>query len=101
MKNIIVRVALVSSLLFVGCVENEDGSSKSTYSSCKITSSSALFSKDRVYDLKQCWNFPGDGYESRSDAMAWCRSKVDAYVSNKYIFGHQVGLAAESTYCPQ
>jgi hypothetical protein len=69
MKNTMVSVALVSSLLFVGCVENEDGSSKLTYSSCKITSSSALFSKDRVKDLEQCWNFPGDGYESKSDAL--------------------------------
>ena len=87
------------SLLFIGCVTNDDGSSKSTYSSCKITSSSAIFASDRVKDLKQCWNAPNGGYESKGDALAWCASEVTRYTS-KYILVPSVEYVIESTYCP-
>ena len=95
-KTIILSFALVLS----ACGTNEDGSSASTYSSCKITSSEAIFSSDRTNDLSQCWTASGDGYESQGDAMQWCQDKVDTYISNNYIFGHSVSYAIESTYCP-
>lgn len=91
-------IALV--ILFVGCGTNDDGSSTSTYSSCKITSSNALFAHDRANDLNQCWNATGRGYESRGDALAWCNSKVSSYIAREYTFGHSVEFSAESTYCP-
>ncbi|MDM8524412.1 hypothetical protein QUF80_13675 [Desulfococcaceae bacterium HSG8] len=42
-----VFVLLIAGLLGCSGAENSDGSSKSTYSSCKITSSNALFNSDR------------------------------------------------------
>lgn len=92
---------LLIALYITGCAENEDGSSKSTYSSCKITSSQALFLSDRVNDLEQCWNAPENGYESQGDAMQWCEKKVTEYLADEYIFGHAVSYQIESTYCPQ
>lgn len=98
MKRII--LASVAVALF-GCGgSNSDGSSKSTYSSCKITQSSALLASDRDRDLKQCWNAPGKGYESMGDAMQWCESQINAYIANTYLVGHNVTYVAESTYCP-
>ena len=92
---------LCLSLFVSACVnENDDGSKKSTYSSCKITSSSALFSADRENDLKTCWNAPDDGYESKGDAIQWCEGKVSSYIADRYLFGHSVVYAVESTYCP-
>ena len=87
------------SLLFIGCGTNDDGSSKSTYSSCKITSSGAIFASDRVKDLEQCWNAPNGGYESQGDALAWCASKVTKYTS-KYTLIPGIEYAVESTNCP-
>jgi len=55
-------------LLGCGAGENSDGSRRSTYSSCKITSSNALFNYDRQRDLQQCRD--GVDFESRGDAMA-------------------------------
>lgn len=79
---------------------NGDGSSKFTYSSCKITSSNALFASDRENDLKQCWNAPNNGYESKGDALQWCEKQINAYIANKYFIGHSVTYAVESTNCP-
>ena len=99
MKNIL--LISCASLALIGCnVKNEDGSDKSTYSSCKIVSSEALFSSDRVNDLSQCWNAEGDGYSSKGDALQWCERTVNEYMDNRYIFGHSVTFAIESTYCP-
>lgn len=78
---------------------NTDGSSKTTYSSCKITSSEALFAEDRSNDLTQCWNATGNGYESQGDAMQWCNREVNAYIAEQYTFGHTVAYAVESTNC--
>ncbi len=80
---------------------NSDGSSKTTYSSCKITDSKALFAEDRSNDLKQCWNAKGDGYESQGDALQWCKRTVGDYISSTYLIGHTVEYAVESTYCPK
>jgi hypothetical protein len=79
---------------------NNDGSSKSTYSSCKITSSEALFVADRSNDLKQCWNAGGKGYESQGDALQWCAQQVNTYIANQYLIGHTVKYSVESTNCP-
>ena len=95
------RKTLILSTIFVisACGTNEDGSSKFTYSSCKITSTDALFSSDRNKDLLQCWNADGNGYESKGDAMQWCERTVNTYMSNNYIFGHSISYAVESTNC--
>ena len=98
MKKIIL-VSLVLTL--IGCGgSNSDGSSKATYSSCKIISSQALFAVDRDKDLNQCWNASGDGYESKGDALQWCEKQVNSYIANNYIVGHTVTYQVESTNCP-
>ena len=91
-------VLLIFSIFILSC-SNSDGSLKSTYSSCKITSSEALFSSDRQSDLSQCWDASGDGYAAKGDAMQWCESQVNNYISNEYILGHTVMYAVESTFC--
>ena len=94
------KLLILSAVLALSaCGSNDDGSSKSTYSSCKITSSNALFAYDRDSDLSQCWNAGSDGYESQGDAMQWCEKQVNAYIANKYVFGHSVSYAVESTNC--
>lgn len=95
------RKLLILASIFVlsACGSNDDGSSKPTYSSCKITSSQALFALDRENDLKQCWNASGNGYESQGDAIQWCESQVNAYIANQNLVGHTVTYAVESTYC--
>ncbi len=101
MNKTLVRAALllfIASLLGCGGAENSDGSSKSTYSSCKITSSNALFNSDRQRDLQQCWD--GVDFESKGDAMAWCEGKVTDYISRTYLLGHSVTYMIESTNCP-
>lgn len=97
MKNL-----LIVSVLFIVSAcggSNDDGSAKSTYSSCKIISSKALFATDRDKDLKQCWNAGGKGYESKGDAIQWCEKQVNIYMANNYLIGHTVTYAVESTYC--
>lgn len=93
---------IILAFLFVSCGgKNEDGSRKDTYSSCKITSSNAIFSGDRARDLKQCWNASGEGYTSQSDALRWCEAKVLEYYKNSYLTGsvNAGAFAVESTYC--
>ena len=87
-------------LSLLSCLDNEDGSNRSTYSSCKIISSQALFNSDREKDLSQCWNAPGDGYSTEADAKQWCSREVAGYLADAYLFGHTVEYAVESTYCP-
>jgi len=100
MKRIlIILLFLCISFQILGCSdENDDGSKKDTYSSCKIIKSEALLASDRSYDLQQCWD--GVDYESKGDALAWCESKVNNYISNRYLIGHSVTYAVESTNCP-
>lgn len=94
-------ILLASFIIFTtGCGSNSDGSDKTTYSSCKITSSNAILASDRNHDLSQCWNAPNNGYESQGDAIQWCEKQVNSYISNRYLFGHSVKYTAESTYCP-
>ncbi len=92
-------ILLMSTLSGCGGT-NSDGSDKSTYSSCKIIQSSALFASDREHDLSQCWNASGNGYESQGNAMQWCASTVDSYMSERYLMGHSVTYSIGSTYCP-
>ncbi|CAI89299.1 hypothetical protein PNI02_24030 [Pseudoalteromonas nigrifaciens] len=94
-------ILLALTLTLVGCGSNSDGSSKSTYSSCKITQSNAILASNRDNDLKQCWNASGNGYESQGDALQWCEKTVNNYLSNKYLVTHSVTYAVESTYCPK
>ena len=97
MKNFSVLIAL--TLLIAGCVEeNSDGSSKSTYSSCAIIESSALFAADRANDLNQCWD--GVDYKEKSLALNWCTQKVNTYIASRYTFGHSVKYQVTSTNCP-
>lgn len=96
-----ILILFFAGLFLSGCGgENKDGSKKSTYSSCKITSSEALLASGREADLRQCWNAPGDGYESKGDAMQWCERSVSSYISDNYLLGHTVAYAVESTNCP-
>ncbi len=96
-KLLILSVAVILS----ACGgSNDDGSSTSTYSSCKITNSEALFASDRNNDLSQCWNASGNGYSSSGDALQWCATQVNTYIANTYVLGHTVKYAVESTYCP-
>lgn len=95
------KLLILSAILTLSACDgsNDDGSSKYTYSSCKITSSKALFASDRNNDLKQCWNAGGNGYESQGDAMQWCERQVNAYIANQYLVGHTVIYSVESTNC--
>lgn len=86
----------VIALLLTGCT-NSDGSDPTTYSSCSITSSSALFANHRASDVRQCWD--GVDYEERSLAMSWCATKVNSYMG-KYVFGHSIEYQLASTNCP-
>jgi len=95
-------ILLALGLTLVACgASNSDGSSKLTYSSCKITKSSALLASDRNMDLNQCWNASGKGYESKGDALQWCEKKINSYIADRYILGHSVSYAVESTNCPK
>lgn len=93
-------VGVISAFILSGCGgSNSDGSSKSTYNSCKIISSQAMYAADKDNDLKQCWNAPGNGYESQGDAMQWCEKQINAYMATQYFIGHTVTYMVESTYC--
>lgn len=90
---------LAFSLSIISCSpENSDGSDATTYTSCSITSSSALFAGDRALDVSQCWD--GVNYEEQSLALSWCADLVNTYISDRYIFGHAVEYAVASTNCP-
>ena len=90
---------IVISLLSISCSpENSDGSDATTYSSCSITESSALFASDRALDVSQCWD--GVNYDELSLAQTWCSDLVNTYMSNNYIFGHEVVYVVASTNCP-
>jgi len=98
MKNIFMLSVI---LILFGCDidEGDGGSSLSTYSSCKILSSQALYADDRAKDVNQCWSATGGGYESKSQAMAWCEAKVNQYMDDEYIFGHTVTYIIRTTSC--
>lgn len=77
--------------------ENSDGSDATTYSSCSITKSSAIFASDRAHDVSQCWD--GVNYEEKSLASDWCGKKVNSYMG-RYTFGHSIQYKVSSTNCP-
>lgn len=85
-------------LFLTGCNENSDGSDKTTYSSCSITDSQAIFAGDRANDVAQCWD--GVDYKEKSTAQSWCAEKVSTYISTRYTFGHSVEYQVASTNCP-
>ncbi len=89
---------LVSTLSIASCEENSDGSDKTTYSSCSITESGALFSSDRAKDVSQCWD--GVNYKEKSLALTWCAEQVNTYIGNEYLIGHSTAYQVASTNCP-
>lgn len=92
-------VPAVLALTLIGCGgENSDGSDATTYSSCSITDSEAVFSGDRATDVSQCWD--GVDYEEKSLAQDWCEQKVNNYIASQYTFGHSVQYRVASTNCP-
>lgn len=92
-------IAITASLSLASCgSENSDGSDKTTYSSCSIIDSEALYADDRANDVAQCWD--GVDYEEKSLALNWCSGKVSQYMADNYIFGHSVRYQVASTYCP-
>ena len=95
-----ISALFLCSLAITSCGggENSDGSDASTYTSCSITESQALLASDRAADVSQCWD--GVNYEEKSLALDWCKTKVNAYIGNRYIFGHSVQLQVASTNCP-
>jgi hypothetical protein len=103
MKQNTFYIILISiGFLFLACDENSDGSSKSTYSSCKIVASGSMLAEDRNNDLQQCWNISDT--ESQEYALNQCEAKVQEYLDDTYIFngllsdGYQYSV--QSTYCP-
>jgi hypothetical protein len=95
MRSIFIATLLCVALI-TGCT-NSDGSDPTTYSSCSITSSSALFATDRARDVSQCWD--GVDYDEYSLANNWCTSKVNSYMK-RYVFGHSIRFQVASTNCP-
>ena len=90
---------LALCVLLVSCKsKNSDGSDATTYTSCSITSSEALFAGDRKSDVSQCWD--GVNYKEKSKAMNWCTEKVNSYIGGRYVFGHGVKYQVASTNCP-
>lgn len=93
---------LASFILVASCgdktSENSDGSNATTYTSCSITSSSAILAADRAKDVSQCWD--GVDYKEKSTAMNWCTEKVNSYIGQNYIFGHSIKYQIASTNCP-
>ncbi|MGO2137038.1 MAG: hypothetical protein ACTH3S_16605 [Marinobacter sp.] len=98
MKRLVTALATTFILAACGGSENSDGSKKSTYSSCSITKSEALFAGDLANDLKQCWD--GVNYEEQNLALKWCQQKVSAYMDSAYIVGHSIEFEVASTNCP-
>jgi len=95
-KKIIISMA---SIACISCgTENSDGSDATTYSSCSITQSQAIFADDRAKDVSQCWD--GVNFKERSLAQSWCAEKVNTYIASEYIFGHSVTYLIASTNCP-
>jgi len=90
---------IILTFLFLGCGENSDGSDKSTYSSCSIKESGAVWAEDRAEDINQCWD--GVNYEEKSLALDWCRKKVADYMGKKYVVGHSISFEVKSTNCPE
>ena len=97
MREVIILMILI---LVMGGVEeskNSDGSEKTTYSSCSITSSEAILMSDRTNDNNQCWD--GVNYKEYSLADDWCKGKVYNYMNSRYSIGHKIEYRISSTNC--
>lgn len=79
------------------CGEGGGDGKASTYDTCRITASSALFASDRANDLRQCWSIVPT--KNSTNALAQCQAKVNAYM-NRYVFGHEISYAVSSSTCP-
>jgi len=99
MKKVNILFIMGLSLSIISCgTENSDGSDATTYTSCSIIESSALFAGDRAKDVSQCWD--GVNYKEKTLAQTWCAEKVNTYIGNEYLFGHSVVYQVSSTNCP-
>ena len=94
----LVLIATVSIACISCGAENSDGSDATTYSSCSITNSEAIFAGDRAKDISQCWD--GVDYKEKSLAQSWCSTQVSSYIDSEYTFGHSVSYLVSSTNCP-
>lgn len=70
----------------------------STYDTCQITQSNALFASDRSADLSQCWSIKPT--RDQTNALSQCRALVSNYIGNRYVVGHSVEYSVASTSCP-
>lgn len=100
MKALIIGATVC--LLMAGCIEisdsdRHDSYESTTYSSCRITYSDAVYSADRSSDLRQCWD--GVDYLSESRALDWCGAMVNNYMNHRYTFGHTVEYRVSRSRC--
>ncbi|OPX27182.1 MAG: hypothetical protein B1H07_02180 [Campylobacteraceae bacterium 4484_166] len=88
-KYTFLNILIVSSFLFVGCGSDDDKSTynKSTYTTCKITNSTALLAENRERDERQCWS---DGSQTdKTKALTWCTNKAYDYCNAQYMICDQ------------
>jgi hypothetical protein len=92
---------LLCAFLLTGCGGSGSGGSDgdaSTYDTCEITQSDALFASDRAKDTSQCWSIKPT--EDQTNALNQCKVLVNDYIANEYTFGHSVKYLVGSTSCP-
>jgi hypothetical protein len=89
----------VMTILLSAC-GGEGGSDgdASTYDTCQITQSSALFSADRAKDVSQCWTIRAT--EDKNNALAQCETLASNYIAREYMVGHSVDYQVSSSSCP-
>lgn len=87
------------ALLLTACGGDSSSDGKaSTYDTCRITDSAALFASDRANDLAQCWTITSTS--NQQNAQAQCSTLVSSYIASEYLFGHAVEYAVSSSSCP-
>lgn len=86
-------------LLLTACGGDSSSDGKaSTYDTCRITDSSALFASDRANDIAQCWTISSTS--DQQNAIAQCSSLVSSYIASEYLIGHSVQYSVSSSSCP-
>lgn len=95
MKRITILM-LALGLAACGGDDSSDGDA-STYDTCRITDSDALFADDRANDISQCWKISSTS--DKNKALAACSSLVTAYIADEYLIGHSVEYSVASSSC--
>lgn len=95
MKYIFIFLA---TTLLSACGEGGSDGQASTYDTCRITQSSALFAADRAKDVSQCWRIQSTS--DQQNALSQCGTLTSNYISKEYIFGHTVDYSISSSSCP-